>query len=98
MKAIRTVDKQMQQRIRASVKEEFERQSNEMTRRLFKMACVTLHQEYGFGKDRLNRFIDALEKIATEREQDEVFWAHVDRYCKVLGLEFANEDYERMDG
>lgn len=84
--------------IRAKVKEEFKEQSNNMTRRVFKLFCVSLHQEFGFGKDRLNRLIEKVEGIGAEREQDEVFWAHVDKYCKVLGLDFPEEDYERMDG
>jgi hypothetical protein len=84
--------------IRAKVEEEFKEQSNNMTRRVFKLFCISLHQEFGFGKDRLNRLIAKVEEISGEREQDEVFWAHVDKYCKVLGLNFPDEDYERMDG
>jgi hypothetical protein len=38
-----------------------------------------------------------IEDISTEREQDEVFWSHIDRYCKHLGIEFPEEDYEKMD-
>jgi hypothetical protein len=97
MKARRTVDRKMQERIRNEVAEHFKTESNNMTRRLFKLACVTLHQEFGFGGIRLSRFIDKLEEIGAEREQDEVYWSHVDNYCKMLGLDFANEDYDRMD-
>lgn len=98
MKARRTVDKKMQERIRNEVKEEFTRQSNNMTRRHFKLFCVALNQEFGFGKDRLMRLIGKVEEIGTEREQDEVFWSHIDRYVKHLGLDFPDEDYDRMDG
>ena len=36
--------------IRAKVEEEFKKQSNDMTLRHFKLFCVSLHQEFGFGK------------------------------------------------
>ena len=92
------VSKSFRKEIRAEVAEHFKEQSNDMTRRVFKLFCVSLHQEFGFGKDRLNRLIAKVEEISTEREQDEVFWSHVDRYCKSIGLDFPDEDYERMDG
>lgn len=38
------------QMIRAGVTEEFQRQSNDMTRRVFKLFCAVLNQEFGFGK------------------------------------------------
>lgn len=98
MKARRTVDKKFQERIRNEVEEEFKRQSGAMTWRIIKIFCIALHQEFGFGKDRLMRMIAKLEEIGIEREQDEVFWAHVDRYNKHLGLDFPEEDYDRMDG
>lgn len=92
------VSKSFRKEIRAEVAGHFKEQSNAMTRRVFKLFCVSLHQEFGFGKDRLNRLIAKVEDIGAEREQDEVFWGHVDKYCKVLGLDFPDEDYERMDG
>lgn len=98
MKARRTIDKKFHERIREEVKEEFQKQSNNMTRRVFKLFCIALHQEFGFGKDRLKRTIAKVEEIGGERDQDEVFWAHIDNYLKHIGLDFPNEDYERMDG
>ncbi len=92
------VSKNFKKQIRAKVEEEFKNQSNDMTMRNFKLFCVSLHQEFGFGKKRLMRLIDKVESIAREREQDEVFWSHVDNYCKHIGLDFPEEDYERMDG
>lgn len=97
MKAHRTIDKKFQKRIRDEVAEEFKKQSNDMTRRVIKAICVSLNQEYGFGKIRLLRLIDRLEEISKEREHDEVFWSHIDIYCKHLGLDFPDEDYEKMD-
>lgn len=98
MKARRRVDPKMQERIRNEVAEHLQQETNNMTRRYFKLFCVALNQAFGFGKDRLTRLIAMVEELAQEREQDEVFWVHIDRYCKHLGLEFPDEDYERMDG
>lgn len=97
MKARRTVDKKFQERIRNEVAQHFEIESGNHTRRLFKLFCVALHQEFGFSKDRLSRTIAKVEEISSKREHDEVFWAHIDRYCKSIGLDFPDEDYERMD-
>lgn len=92
------VSKNFRKEIRANVEEHFKAQSQDMTRRHFKLFCVALNQEFGFGKDRLMKLISKVEEISTEREQDEVFWSHVDNYCKHIGLDFPDEDYERMDG
>lgn len=43
MKARRTVDKKMQERIRNEVAEHLQNETNNMTRRYFKLFCVTLH-------------------------------------------------------
>ena len=97
MKARRTVDKKMQERIRNEVAEEFKRQANDMTRRHFKLFCVALHQAFGFGKDRFAKVMEKVEEIGSEREQDEVFWSHIDNYCKHIGFDFPDEDYDKMD-
>lgn len=91
-------DKNHKKKIRNEVAKEFQKQSDDMARRFFKLFCVALHQEFGFGKDRFTRVIEKIQEISSEREQDEVFWSHIDIYCKHLGFEFPEENYERMDG
>lgn len=98
MKARRTVDKKFQERIRNEVAEEMLKQTNDITSRVFKLFCVTLNKDFGFGQKRLVRLIRKIEEISKERDQDEVFWAHIDKYAiEYLGLEFKREDYDRMD-
>lgn len=98
MKAHRTVDKKFQKRIREEVKKEFQNQSSDMTRRVMKVFCIALNQEFGFGKERLMKLIAKVEEISTEREHDEVFWARVDRYVnEYIGMAFDKENYDRMD-
>ncbi len=92
------VSKSFRKEIRAKVEEEFKEQSNNMTRRIMKIFCIALNREFGFGKDRLMRPIAKVEEIGNERDQDEVFWAHVDRIVnEEIGMVWDEEDYDRMD-
>ena len=64
MKARRTVDKKFHERIRNEVAEEMLKQTNDITTRVFKLFCVSLHQEFRFGKDRLGRVLGRIEDIS----------------------------------
>ena len=83
--------------IRSEVAEEIRRQGEDNTRRLFKLLCASLHEEYGFGKVRCMRMIQRISKLAAEHEHDEVYWTHVDMLMAQLGLEFVKENYEEME-
>ena len=83
--------------IRAFAKEEFTKQAQGSVRRIFKLMCASLHEEFGFGKDRLNRLIKRINDLAQEHENDEVYWTHIDRVVQELGVEFIAEDYEEVD-
>ena len=61
-------------------------------RRFFKIMCVSLNEDFGFGKERLIRLIKRISTVAAEHEHDEVYWTHVDRRIEQLGLEFSKED------
>lgn len=91
------VSKNFQKQIRNEVAEHFKEQSNDMTRRCLKLFCVASHMAHGHAKKRLMRTIDMVEEISRERDMDEVFWSHIDQYNKSLGLDFPDEDYDRMD-
>ena len=69
-----------------------EKQYKKVMRRFFKLMCVSLNDDFGFGKNRLIRLIQKISKIAAEHEHDEVYWTHVDRRIEQLGLEFSKED------
>ena len=98
MKARRSIDKKYQERIRNEVEAEFQKQSKDMANRFFKLFCVCLNQEFGFGKYRLSRVLQAVNNLSAEREQDEIFWSHIDRIViEQIGLDFVKEDYDRMD-
>ena len=69
-----------------------ERQYKLVMRRFFKLMCVSLNEDFGFGEKRLMRLITRISKVSAEHANDEVFWTHVDRRIEQLGLEFSKED------
>ena len=83
--------------IREEVAQELQRQEQGNVRRIFKLLCASLHEEYGFGKTRCMRIIDRITKTAAEHEQDEVYWHHIDTLMEQLGIAFEREDYEMVD-
>ena len=83
--------------IRESVAQELRRQQQDNIRRVFKLLCASLHEEYGFGKIRCMRIIDRINKTAAEHEQDEVYWHHIDTLMEQLGIAFERENYEIVD-
>ena len=93
----RPSSKKEKERLRGEVGKELRKQSGDLTRRLFKLFCLALNQEYGFGRQRLLKATQTVNDLALNRETDEVFWKHVDDRMEQLGLMFQREDYEEMD-
>lgn len=83
--------------IREGVAAEMRRQEEGNIRRIFKLLCASLHEEYGFGQVRCRRIIANVSRLADQHEHDEVFWAHVDQLMAQIGMDFVNENYEVVD-
>lgn len=94
---IRQQTKKQKKQIREDVGKELRKQTGDITRRLFKLFCLSLNEGYGFGKQRLMRVIDGVNERATGRETDEAFWKHVDDRMEQLGMMFQRENYDEMD-
>lgn len=75
----------------------FKEFGTEYARRLLKISCLALSEEFGFGCSRIARFIDEVEKISSKHMDDEVFWVHTDRRLEQLKIPFTPEDYEKME-
>jgi hypothetical protein len=88
--------KKQKEAIRQYVSEELEKQKSDTMRRLFKLFCASIHEEHGHGKYRLSRTLEKVTGFCNERENDPVFWAHIDKLMEQIGLEFQKEDYEEM--
>jgi hypothetical protein len=83
--------------IRDEVKAEYDRKGQELTRRHLKLFCVAMNEEFGYGKIRLLRAIKRYGDLSAERQDDEIFWYHIDKRLEQMGLDFSKEDYEVMD-
>ena len=97
MKARVTLDRKTKERINLEVKAEYDRQGQDLSRRHIKLMCVALNENFGFGKDRLLKLVQAYGDLSAERKDDEIFWYHIDRHLEQIGLDFPREDYEVMD-
>ncbi|MGI6096470.1 MAG: hypothetical protein ACOYBL_13885 [Lachnospiraceae bacterium] len=70
------------------IKEFMESREEETTRRMLKLVCAGLNQEFGFGKERLQRFLNQLDLMSL----DEIVWWHVDKLViDQIGLNFERE-------
>lgn len=58
-----------------AVRDYVDQHQKDVTRRLLKLACVALHLEFGFGKERLQRLLQRVNAFTA----DEILWWHVDK-------------------
>jgi hypothetical protein len=83
--------------IREYCANEMRKQQKEHTRRMIKIFCVVLHKEFKFGAERCLKALAKIEELSYQRDNDEVFWTHIDKTLEQTGLTFPPEDYEEMD-
>ena len=77
---------------------ELKKQQLTLVTRTMKIASVMLHQNYGFGKDRLTKLWRAIIDFTDIMDDDPVRWYHIDReLIDEIGLDVSREDYEVMD-
>ena len=98
MKARIPVSKEMRKSIEQETKlvmqKEMERQREDFTRRLFKLMCYVLHEDFQFNK-RCGDVLSGITKLVEKSDTDEVFWEHIDRVViDYLKLPF-DRDYTR---
>ena len=73
-------------------KKKLQEQQHGFTRRFYKLICYTLNREFGFGKGRLMKIINSINRTLTEHRDDVMFWIHLDRVViDELGVEFERE-------
>lgn len=80
------------------LEKEMVRKHQKIIRRFFKLMCVSLNEDCGFGKERLMRLITRIKNVAEEHGKDEEYWTHVDRRIEQLGLEFTTEEDAKSGG
>lgn len=85
--------KRTQEDMIALAEQELSKKQFGFTRRLFKAFCYCLNRDFGFGKARLEKLIDSVNKLMNEVPTDEAFWEHLDRVViDELGVEFEREE------
>lgn len=79
------------------VKERIEEESVAMSQRFFKIAFLTLNEQFGFGAKRLCDFMGRATRVMREWDGDPEFWVHVDKRIKQIGIDnMPDEDYDDM--
>ncbi len=66
-------------------------------RRILKVICYVLYNDFGFGKKKLARVINSANDTMADMTSNEVIWDSIDRKLRDIGLEFENEDYEERE-
>ena len=67
-------------------------------RRWIKLLCIVLHNDFGFGVDRLGQVMDGISKLSDEEKCDPVFWEHADKLLiDQMKIKFDREDYKQVD-
>jgi hypothetical protein len=79
------------------IQDEIRKEHAGAARRLFKLMCVCLNDDFGFGAARLSKLISKISELSQEHEKDEVFWTHMDRRLEQMGVPFAKENYEVLE-
>ncbi len=98
MKARLPLNNKLKKRVREEVEQYYNNVGEEHSRRTFKLLFVILHQHFGFGTNRILKIMEKVADLSHERNQDEVFWAHIDRLLiEHLKLPLDREDYDKMD-
>lgn len=92
MKARLPVEATLTARQRKHMEETYAQRSVYGAIRMAKLFIVVMHEEFGFGKDRANRFLNRLTTLLIESKNDPIYWEHVDRIViDELKLDFDRE-------
>jgi hypothetical protein len=67
------------------------------TRRVLKLVCIALNDNFGFGKYRLSELVEAVSQTSAESNDNPVFWANVDKRIEQIGLPFEPENYKELE-
>lgn len=82
--------------IKVAVAKERDRVAQQIVRRTLKLVLFELHNNYGFGLNRLNKLMKGVEDLTLKANEDEIFWEHIDReLIDRVGLTFEERDYTR---
>ena len=88
------LSKQMKNSIKEIVNKEREEQSKALMEQILKVTLINLNRNFGFGQQRLIKFLDTVTDMFREHIHDELYWYHVDKILKEelkIDMEGLNE-------
>ena len=101
MKAIRHITKAEKEHInmlaRQNVAEWLRKNEAALTRRILKVVCVSLNNEFGFGAERLSKLVKQVNKTTDEWHENPCFWTMIDRRLEQIGIPFECENYDELE-
>lgn len=82
---------------RAAIRRACQNEIKNHNRRMLKLVCIALHEEYGFGRERLYKLVEKIAEISNSRMDDPVYWQHNDKFLtEALKMAWDIENYEEM--
>lgn len=66
----------------------------ELIEQILKVSLINLNRNFGFGQQRLLKFVDTVTEMFEEHREDELYWYHVDKILKEelkIDMEGLNE-------
>lgn len=82
----------------AEVKERTQEDQNKAILRTLKMACLVLHQEFGFGQARAEKFVGFMDDYGRQVADIPERWSYIDKVLKdKLGFDFDDEDIDERE-
>lgn len=83
--------------VRQLVRETYKQDSEGLYRRFVKLTAVTLHNDFGFGRKRIDKLFYSISKISQIEKQKEL-WKQIDKIVgDQLKLYFSNENYNNFE-
>lgn len=80
--------------VTAALAEKEEKIHKDLTRRILKTFVYVMHTDFGYGRTRLERLLEAFTIQLEKSDTDEVYWEHIDRVVMdELKLDFGKRDY-----
>ena len=76
------LSKQMQDSIKEIVSKEREKQGKELIEQILKVSLINLNRNFGFGQQRLIKFLDTVTDMFEEHREDELYWYQEEKNLK----------------
>ena len=96
MKARIPAKQRLSKQMQELVTKEREEQSKKLIEQILKVSLINLNRNFGFGQQRLIKFLDTVTDMFREHIHDELYWYHVDKILKEE-LKFDMEGLNGLD-